>query len=233
MAITLDLDWFAFDLSDGQRLMLDVNWGEGGLGRAEAVLAVYDGSGALIQQSYSDGGGWLGAVPALGDDAVWLDIPDDENFVAEFTWTDEGDGALGLDYVPIAATGTGQGDVVADIAADDDSGLFAGGDVLYGGGIPMGDVLIGSEGNDTYRITAESEGETVTILDFHPGAGGDVLDISDLLAVASGTLDVSYDSHTLSTTLTVSGGIGDTVIVVQGVDLTSDFDTYVITDTIL
>ena len=51
--------------------------------------------------------------------------------------------------------------------------------------MPIGDARIGGTGHETYRITTESEGETVTILDFHPGAGGDVFDISDLLTTTT------------------------------------------------
>lgn len=236
MADKLDLDWFPFDLGDGQRLVLEVNWGEGGVGRAQAAFAVYDSAGGLIGQSLTDGSSWLGGSLSFAGDVLWVDIDNDEGFYGEYMWTMADDGALYLDEVPIPAEAAGaEGEAAAEeVGAGEMSGLFAGGDILFGGGIAIGDVLIGSAANDTYRITAESEGDTVTILDFHPGEGGDVLDISDLLANGSGTLEVSYDSRSASTTLTVGGtGGGDTVIVVYGVDLTSDFDAYVVTDTII
>ncbi|MCZ6523260.1 MAG: type I secretion C-terminal target domain-containing protein, partial [Alphaproteobacteria bacterium] len=121
-----------------------------------------------------------------------------------------------------------------EAAEADESGLFVGADIVFGDEIPIGDVLIGGDGRETYRVTSESEGATVTILDFHAGDGGDRLDISELLATGSGSLDVAYDSRSESTTVTVSGvGTEDTVIVVYGADLTSDFDAYVVTDTIV
>ena len=231
MADTPDLEWFPFDLGDGQRLVLDVDWGAGGAGRAQTVLAVYDADGALIDQSYSNGAGWLGGEPWFADDVLWLDS--DRGFFGDVTWTTADDGLLYLDEIPTAAEAAGA-DEDAAVAAGDESGLITGGDILLGDDIVLGDVLIGGAGNEGYRITAESEGETVTILDFHPGEGGDVLDISDLLGAGSGALEVSYDSRSESTTLTVSGaGTDDTIIIVHGVDLTSDFDAYVVTETII
>ncbi len=231
MVQTLDLDWFAFDLGAGQHLVLDVDWGEGGLGRAEAVLEVYDESGSVVEQTLVDGAGWSGGTLSFVDDVVWLEVDGETDFHAEFTWSADGVGGLGLEEtsIPVAAAAAAAAEV--GVGEDSDS---AGADILYGTGIAMGDVLIGGEGSDVYRVTGQNEGETVTILGFHSGEGGDVLDISDLLASAKGALDVSYDSSTESTTLTVAGSeAGNTIIVVYGVDLTSDFDAYVVTDTII
>ena len=235
MAESLDLDWFPFSLSDGQRLTLDVDWGEGGLGRAEAFLAVYDKSGALLHESLSGAQSWSGGPFTYSGENLWLGADSGDGFYAEFTWTADADGILNLDEVPILAEPAGQiWEALAEAAASTEGGLFAGGDLLYGGGIAIGDVLIGGAGKEGYRITSASEGDTVTILDFHPGEGGDVLDISDLLATGAGSIEVSYDSRSASTTLTVSGaGAGDTTIIVHGVDLTSDFDAYVVTDIVL
>ena len=231
MAISQDLEWFPFALDDGQSLTLEVDWGEGGLGRAEARFAVYDDNGVLIREGQADGSSWLGGGTSFSDDSLWLGIDGEAGFAGAFTWT-AGEEGLSLDEVPVTALGAGV-ELAPEFGAVELAELFAGGDILYGGGVPSGELRIGGAGHDTYRITSDSEGETVTILDFHAGAGGDVLDISDLLATGSGAIEVAYDSHSASTTLTVSGaGAGDTVIIVQGVDLTSDFDAYVLTDTI-
>ncbi len=232
MAISQDLDWLPFALEDGQSLALEVDWGEGGVGRAEVTLAVYDAEGALVRQDHADGSSRLEGGPSLADDALWLGIDGEQGYAGGFTWSAD-EGLLSLDEPLLAAAGGGEG-AAPEAGALEASELFAGGEIVYGGGLPIGDVRIGGTGHETYRITAESEGETVTILDFHPGAGGDVLDISDLLATGSGTIEVAYDSLSASTTLTLSSaGMGDTVIIVHGVDLTINIDAYVVTDTIL
>jgi len=226
----MDFDWFSFDLANGQELTLEVDWGEGGVGRAETTLALSDEGGVTLLRSFADATEWSGDGAALADDAVWVAIDSDSGYEGSFTWLPEADGGLTLDDAPIGALSA----VADQVAGADEDGLFFGADILFGEQIAIGDVLIGGDGSETYRVTSESEGETVTIVDFHTGAGGDTLDISDLLATGTGSLDVAYDSRSESTTLTVSGiGSGDTVIVVCGADLTSDFDTHVITDTII
>lgn len=227
MADTLDLDWYPFDLAEGQRLILDVNWGPGGDGRAETSLSVYEADGTLVTESLSHGA-WEGAAPAISGASIWVESDDDQEFTGEYTWVTNDQGEITL--VDTAAPATG----AAEVASQGLGGMLAGGDVVFGGDISMGDVRIGGEGQETYRITAENSGETVTILDFPVGEGGAILDITDLLATGAESIDVSYDSATQSSILTVSSATAaDTVIVVQGVDLTSDFDTYVITDTIV
>ena len=227
MADNLDLDWYPFDLGDGQRLVLDVNWGPGGDGRAETSLSVYEADGTLVAESGSPGL-WEAASPAFSGDSIWVESVDDQEFTGEYTWVMNDQG--GLTLVDTAAPATG----ASEVASQGLGGMLAGGDVVFGGDISMGDVRIGGEGQDIYRITAENTGETVTILDFPIGGSGAILDITDLLATGAESLDVSYDSTTQSSILTVSSATAaDTVIVVQGVDLTSDFDTYVITDTIV
>lgn len=227
MAETLDMDWYPFELADGQRLVLDVNWGPGGDGRAETSLNVYEADGTMVTESGSSGV-WDAASPAFSGDPVWVESIDDQVFTGEFTWIMNDQGGLTLVDAAAAATGG------AEVASQGLGGMLAGGDVVFGGDISMGDVRIGGEGQDTYRITAENSGEIVTILDFQGGEGGATLDITDLLTTGSESLDVSYNSDTRSTVLTVSSAdAADTIIVVQGIDLTSDFDTYVITDTII
>lgn len=226
MADTLDLDWYPFDLAVGQRLVLDVNWGLGGDGRAETSLSVYEADGTLVAESGSPGV-WDAASPVFSGDPIWIESVDDQEFTGEYTWIMNDQGGLTLVDTAAAATGA------AEVASQGLGGMLAGGDVVFGGDISMGDVRIGGEGQETYRITAEDSGEIVTILDFPIGEGAAILDISDLLTGAE-SLDVSYDSATQSSILTVSSATAaDTIIVVQGVDLTSDFDTYVITDTIV
>lgn len=230
MADSLDFDWFSFDLANGQELTLEVDWGEDGVARAETTLTVSDEDGMTLLRSFADATDWSGDGAAFVDDALWVAIDGDDDFERTFTWLVEADGGLSLDDAPIGALGAMAGEVV-DAA---ESGLFFDADILFGEQIAIGDVFIGGDGSETYRVTAESEGETVTIVDFHTGAGGDTLDISDLLGTGMGSLDVAYDSRSESTTLTVSGiGSGDTVIVVCGADLTCDFDTYVVTDTVI
>jgi hypothetical protein len=227
MVETLDMDWYPFELADGQRLVLDVNWGPGGDGRAETSLNVYEADGTMVTESGSSGV-WDAASPAFSGDPVWVESIDDQVFTGEFTWIMNDQGGLTLVDAAAAATGG------AEVASQGLGGMLAGGDVVFGGDISMGDVRIGGEGQDTYRITAENSGEIVTILDFQGGEGGATLDITDLLTTGSESLDVSYNSDTQSTVLTVSSAdAADTIIVVQGIDLTSDFDTYVITDTII
>ncbi len=234
MADPLNLDWFAFELDEGQELTLDVDWGEGGVGRAEATLAITDQSGAAAERSSADSDEWSGGEAPLADEVIWVEIDSDAGYEGGFTWWSDSDGGLMLDEDAIGAASASADEPVTEVAVADENGLFVGADILFGEEIPIGDVLIGGDGSEIYRITSESEGETVTILDFHAGAGGDVLDISDLLATGSGSLEVAYDSRSESTTVTVSAlGTEDTVIVVYGADLTSDFDAYVVTDTIV
>jgi Ca2+-binding RTX toxin-like protein len=52
------------------------------------------------------------------------------------------------------------------------------GERFYGGN--GADLLIGLDGSDTFDYNALSEGGD-TIADFTPGAGGDILDLSDLV----------------------------------------------------
>jgi hypothetical protein len=229
MADTLDLNWFPFDLADGQRLVLDVNWGPGGESRAETSLSVYDQSGAVVTASQSPSG-WSGAELVGAESPMWISSGDDEAFVGEYTWLVDDQGGLVL----IDPDAVISGGAVADFPPEGLGGLLAGSDVVFGGDISMGDVRIGGTDEETYRITSENAGETVTILDFPGGESGAVLDITDLLATGAETLDVSYDSTTESSTLTVSAATAaDTIIVVQGVDLTTDFDTYVVTETVI
>ncbi len=234
MADSLNLDWFAFELGEGQELTLDVDWGEGGVGRAEATLAITDQSGVATERSFADGTDWMSGEASLADDAIWVAIDSDAGYEGGFTWWSDSDAGLVLDESLIGPADAPVDEPAIAAAQADESGLFVGADILFGAEIPIGDVFIGGEGREIYRVTSESEGETVTILDFHAGDGGDVLDISDLLATGSGSLEVAYDSRSESTTVTVSGvGTEDTVIVVYGADLTSDFDAYVVTDTIV
>ncbi len=234
MADSLNLDWFAFELDEGQELTLDVDWGEGGVGRAEATLAITDQSGVATERSFADGADWMSSEASFADDAIWVAIDSDAGYEGGFTWWSDSEGGLVLDESLIGPADTLADEPAIEAAEADESGLFVGADIVFGDEIPIGDVLIGGDGRETYRVTSESEGETVTILDFHAGDGGDRLDISELLATGSGSLDVAYDSRSESTTVTVSGvGTEDTVIVVYGADLTSDFDTYVVTDTVV
>lgn len=229
MADILDLDWFPFDLADGQSLVLEVNWGAGGYGRAETALYVYEEDGALVRQAPPDGSAWGSGGLGFDGDILWVGGEDDGDFHAEFTWIEDGSGLNLVDgAADAAAAGAAEGQ-----SGEAEGSMFAGGSILVGGEIPMGDVLLGGDESDVYRITSASQGETVTILDFNPDAGSTTLDISDLLSSGADSLEVTYDSHTESTTLTLSGGGAETVIVIQGVDLTSNFDDYVITDTIL
>ena len=98
------------------------------------------------------------------------------------------------------------------------------------------DTLLGGDGIDIFALEAGDEGSVFspavdTIADFTVGAGGDVLDLSDLLqgenlASLDGYLNFSYDSVTGDTTINIdtNGSTGSfesaQQIVLSGVDLT-------------
>ncbi len=232
MAETVDLDWFSFDLAEGQHLVLNVNWGAEGDGRAEAMQTVFGPDGEIIAQIATTAADWAPALAALGGDVEWFASGADHSFDAEFTWVGVGENFALVDPQGLDAAALGR------LLEGDDGGagggtgadFLAGGEVVFGGEISLGDVLIGGAGQETYRITGENAGDTVTILGFDQGDHGSVLDISDLLIGGGGSLDVSYDLATQSSIVTVSGGSElDTVIIVQGVDLTGDLDAYLVT----
>ena len=150
----------------------------------------------------------------LGDDAVLGGAGDDLVF-----------GGSGNDRVE-----GGEGDDVLRGNAGDD--VLKGGDgedVLIGGS--GDDSLIGGAGIDIFALEAGNEGTLIspavdTIADFSVGAGGDVLDLSDMLQGEDiGSLDnylhFSYDGNdtTISIEHNGSGGVTQQVVL-TGVDLT-------------
>lgn len=229
MAEMGDLDWFSFDLAEGQHLVLDVNWGADGDGRAEAMQTVYGPDGEIITQLATTAAEWTPALMALGDDVEWVPSGADHSFDGEFTWVGVGDNFALVDPEGLGAAALGrllEGDHDAGAGAD----FLAGSEVVFGGEISLGDVLIGGAGQETYRITGDNVGDTVTILGFDHSGEGSVLDISDLIENAGGSLDVTYDQASESSIVTVSGGSeAQTVIIVQGVDLTTDLDAFLVT----
>ncbi|MCP4488717.1 MAG: type I secretion C-terminal target domain-containing protein, partial [Gammaproteobacteria bacterium] len=125
-------------------------------------------------------------------------------------------------------------DVLVGNAGDDTLQGGGGNDLLIGGS--GDDSLIGGAGIDIFALEAGDEGGTSTpatdtIADFTAGAGGDVLDLSDMLqnedlASLDDYLNFSYDSGTGDTTISIdtdgSSGSFENVqeIVLTGVDLT-------------
>ncbi len=118
--------------------------------------------------------------------------------------------------------------------ADDLQG-GAGNDLLIGGS--GDDSLVGGAGIDIFALEAGDEGSfgtpaVDTISDFTVGAGGDVLDLSDMLqnedlSSLDGYLNFSFDGGTGDTTISIdtdgSSGSFETSqeIVLSGVDLTA------------
>ena len=97
MAGSLNLDWFAFELDEGQELTLDVDWGEGGEGRAEATLAITDQSGVATERSFADGADWMSSEASFADDAIWVAIDSDAGYEGGFTWWSDSEGGLVLE----------------------------------------------------------------------------------------------------------------------------------------
>jgi Ca2+-binding RTX toxin-like protein len=120
----------------------------------------------------------------------------------------------------------------------------AGADILQGGdgddlliGGSGNDALLGGAGIDIFALEAGDEGSVGapavdTIADFTVGAGGDVLDLSDMLqnedlASLDSYFNFSYDSGTGSTTIDIDtdglngGSATNQQIVLTGVDLTA------------
>jgi len=84
-----------------------------------------------------------------------------------------------------------------------------GNDILNGG--PGDDILIGGTGSDRYDYNSPSDAGSGgdVIIDFQIGAGGDVLDVADLLAGTPGAL-LTFDTATSS---------GNTIVLVNGAPL--------------
>ncbi len=224
----LDLEGFPFSLQDGQRLVLDVNWGTDGQARAAAKQQVFDAQGNLIAEvepvDFAYGTGGIDADPSV----LWIASDADATLDVAFHWVADDQGFLLLDGQELAALARHGAELGAGPAALD---LLDGGGIVFGDDISMGDVFIGSDAADTYRVTGDSQGETVTIMGF---GGASVLDISELLAGGNETLAVTYDQASGNSILTVSAPeTVDTVIVVHGVDLTADFDLSVVTSSVI
>jgi len=94
-----------------------------------------------------------------------------------------------------------------------------GDDVIFGGagddtmtGGAGDDTMTGGAGSDTFTwAAADADGGTDIIMDFTPGIGGDVLDLSDLLvneteATIDNYLKATYDSASDQTTIDVYQG---------------------------
>jgi len=124
------------------------------------------------------------------------------------------------------------GDALVGGAGDDLLIGGAGGDIIFGG--TGSDTLTGGSGGTDTEIdtfawnAADGDGSTDTITDFTVGAGGDVLDLSDLLqGEENGNLTdyLTVTSDGTNSTITVdadgTGGSADLTIVIENVDLTA------------
>jgi len=136
-------------------------------------------------------------------------------------------------------------DILVGGAGNDTLNGGAGRDILIGG--PGNDTLTGGIGSDTFKWVLGDGGSAGSpamdrVTDFNtalPSAGGDILDLRDLLVGENAGnlanyLSFSYDSGTGHTTIAVkSDGVNvDQYIVVEGVNLVGSFttDQAVITD---
>jgi Ca2+-binding RTX toxin-like protein len=153
-----------------------------------------------------------------------------------------GNTITGGDDSEILLAGSGNDTLVGNTGDDVLLGN-AGNDILQGGegddlliGGSGDDTLVGGSGIDMFALEAGDEGTTTspavdTISDFTLGAGGDVLDLSDMLQGENlGSLDdylnFSYDAGTGDTTISVDTQGGSSFeasqqIVLSGVDLTA------------
>jgi len=99
--------------------------------------------------------------------------------------TDTVQGTLNLTFQnqTLLSGGTGNEVLAGGVGAETLSG-GDGNDILIGGG--GNDVLTGNAGSDTFKFTGSlSAGNADTITDFAVGAGGDKLDLHDVLPLAA------------------------------------------------
>ena len=116
------------------------------------------------------------------------------------------DNFTGTDQSEIIS-GTGGADIIEASGGDDTVYGGQGGDSIIGGS--GNDILIGGDGADSFIWHADDVGTAAapaedTITDFHTGAGGDVLDLSDVL--------VDEENHQLDEYLHFNFADGDTTV---------------------
>jgi Ca2+-binding RTX toxin-like protein len=154
-----------------------------------------------------------------------------------YTATDsDGDAVSGLVVVTAqnshTLTGTTGDDALGGGTGSDTLSGGLGNDILTGG--PGDDILTGGGGSDTFKFMSGDQVGTTTgdkITDFTAGAGGDVLDLADLLTgehatTASLNNYLSFAKVGSDTVLTIDldgagAGTVHQVITLQGVDLTA------------
>ncbi|WP_295641009.1 Ig-like domain-containing protein, partial [uncultured Methylibium sp.] len=168
------------------------------------------------------------------------------NNIIGTTGTDTLNGTGGADYLIGRAgndtlSAAGGADYLDGGAGNDSLNGGGGNDVLYGGA--GNDALTGGTGADVFAWTFGDQGSagtpaTDTIADFNNAAGGDVLDLRDLL-VGENAANLSnylhFTTDGTNTTITVSSagnGSTDQIIQLSNVNLVAGFsnDTQIIND---
>jgi Ca2+-binding RTX toxin-like protein len=175
-------------------------------GQSDQRAANIDDSGTHVSLVYNDGQGDPGIVlqgniyhaTERGDDPTIN--PDDQMHVVSGSPSAGDNGTLTIGFEDLYNTGDADYNdaifnlniaptVVYTPLVQDNDTIFggAGNDTIYGGagndvidGGPGADILYGGQGSDRF-VFSQMDGTVDKVMDFQPGQGGDVLDVSQIL----------------------------------------------------
>jgi Ca2+-binding RTX toxin-like protein len=208
--------WFSITVAAGQRLTVDIDYGESEQGVSfDSRVELYESDGTTLiransdtgfvnpadygstsgqdsrlEQTFTTGGTYL--IRVIQQDGA--EVPTNANVVANFSLTGQAVSGTVIAGDDSLIGGDGN-DVIHGMGGNDNISGSAGDDLIYGGsgndiinGFTGQDSVFGGAGNDTFRISTPSslDGD-----DIDGGSGSDTLDLSSMTGLVGWDVNFS------------------------------------------